>query len=183
MTGVSRSVAIGLLALTAVLTLTGCRGADPEPEHTKDTAADALPELARIGGVVDVWPFEFGLNASRDAVRDALGDPVDVEESAPRQSVVGSRVEVWSYHGVALTFLVEEGRNEEYLLSARVSEPAPPLRGGLAIGMRVGEARELLGEPRVADETRLVYFYRDTTIELELGDGVVRSVTLARALP
>ncbi|MFW6292313.1 MAG: hypothetical protein ACOC7V_08295, partial [Spirochaetota bacterium] len=71
----------------------------------------------------------------------------------------------------------------EYLLSARISDPSVPIRGGLEVGMQLDRATELLGEPRVIEERSLVYFYRNTTIELVVSDDVVEAIHLARALP
>lgn len=175
--------AFTLVALAAVLLLVACDGADSVPAETDHQASVALPELATIAGVRDVWPFGFGLSASRSAVRDALGEPADVQQSASRDGTAGSAVEIWRYEGVQLTFLVDETRDQEYLLSARISDDGPALRGGLTIGMSTEAARSLLGEPQVADDARIVYFYRDTTIELRVDDGIVASVHLARALP
>ncbi|MFW6292879.1 MAG: hypothetical protein ACOC7V_11210 [Spirochaetota bacterium] len=172
-----RTVLVGVLAVV----LAGCERSEPAPEPG-ESAAEVAP-IAAIGGVRDVWAFDFGLDADRERVRAAFGDPLRVEQSDTNEADAGPQIVRWEYDGLRVSFLIDRADEHEYLLTVRISDPELPMRGGLRIGMPVGEAVELLGEPRVENPDSLVYFYRETTIELGVSDGIVETVTLARALP
>jgi hypothetical protein len=177
------------LMLVSLLFLAGCDIRDAtETDGARGSgdlqeASAALPELAAIGGVRDVWAFDFPMTASRDEVRSALGEPQAVSESETNRSSSGPEVVLWIYDGLEVTFLLDEHGEHEYLLSVKIDHPSVPLRGGLRVGMPLEEALRLLGEPRVSNERSRVYFYRDTTIELVVEHGEVAAVHLARALP
>jgi len=168
-----------LFAIVAIV-LTACPAEETPSEPAE---ASSLPELAVIGGVQDVWAFEFGMDADRARVREVLGEPGRVVESGPDGSDAGPRIERFQYEGIQVDFLLDPTDGHEYLLLVRISDPSVPLSGGLRIGMPVDEAADLLGEPQIADAELQVYFYRATTIELGVSDGVVETITLARALP
>ena len=175
--------ALGPFVLLGVLfaVLAGCERSEPSPSPV--ASADDLAPIAAIGGVRDIWAFEFGLDADRERVRAAFGDPLAVEQSDTNEADAGPQIVRWEYDGLRVNFLIDRADEHEYLLSVRISDPEIPMRGGLRIAMPVDEAVELLGEPRVENEDSLVYFYRETTIELAVSDGAVSAVTLARALP
>ena len=170
-----------LLIFLVSAVLAACGGAEAPSDPAEPSGE--LPSLAMIGGVRDVWPFEFGLDADREAVRSVAGDPIAVTASGTMATDAGPEILRWEYDGVQMTFLIDSAAEREYLISVRISHPDVPLRGGLSIGMPLDEAVELLGEPRVVSNESRVYFYRDTTIELIAPGDVVQAVTLARALP
>ncbi len=175
---------MGLFALLHVVLFAVLVGCDrPESSPELEEPADDLAPIAAIGGVRDVWAFEFGLDADRDRVRLVLGDPLQIERSISVGGGGGPEIVRWEYDGLRVDFLLDNADAHEYLLSVRIGDPEIPMRGGLRLGMPVGEAVELLGEPRVENADSLVYFYRETTIELAVSDGVVSAVILARALP
>ena len=178
------------VALTLVIfVLSGCgpgrenaAAGGSAAEESPDSAGE-LPELAAIGGVQDVWAFPFGLDADREGVRSELGEPVSVNQTRSGENEDGPTVIRWFYERFSLTFLVDATGEQEYLLSARLSDPEAPLRGGLRVGMPVDEAIALLGEPRVASGDSRVWFYLNSTIELVVGGNEVEAVVLSRALP
>ncbi len=167
------------LLVTAVLLLFlyGCDTPEEAPE------IDDRPDLARVGGVRDVWGFEFGMDADRERVRSHLGSPVSMSESSAPESASGLEVERWYYEGFQVPFLINVPEDYEHLLAVRIEGPQVPLRGGLRIGMRLDHALELLGDPRVVNGASYVYFYRDSTIEVVAPDATVEAVQLSRALP
>ncbi len=171
------TTARSLILSALLLALFGCDAADEVPD------TDTRPDLARIGGVRDVWGFEFGMDADRERVRSDLGEPVTVSESPAPESASGLEVERWYYDGFHVTFLINVPEEYEHLLAVRIEDPRVPLRGGLRIGMPLDEALELLGDPRVVDGASQVYFYRDSTIEIVAPEAAVESVQLSRALP
>lgn len=177
-------VSIAVVAAT-VGGLAGCGGpsGDESQEPRADQAVAELPELAAIGGARDVWAFEFGMDADREAVSEHLGEPRTRAESEESGRAGGPRIVVWDYDGLEITFLIDAVNETEYLLSAKISDASVPTRGGLEVGMQLDRATGLLGEPRVVNERSLVYFYRNTTIELITSDGVVEAIHLSRALP
>ncbi|MFW5742544.1 MAG: hypothetical protein ACOC2D_04645 [Spirochaetota bacterium] len=178
--------ALRLLVVAAiVVAAAGCdRSAPDEPQEPADADASAeVAELAAIGGVQDVWAFEFGLDADRDTVREHLGAPAARTESEESGRAGALRIVVWRYDRLEVTFLVDAATESEYLLSVKVLDPSVPTRGGLEVGMELERAIDLLGEPRVIDDGSLVWFYRNTTIELVVSDDEVEAIHLARALP
>lgn len=178
--------ALRLLVVAAiVVAAVGCdRPTADEPQEPDDADASAeLPELVAIGGVQDVWAFEFGLDADRDTVREHLGAPAARTESEESGRAGSPRIVVWQYDRLEVTFLIDVAIESEYLLSVKISDPSVPTRGGLEVGMKLDRAIELLGEPRVIDDRSLVWFYRNTTIELVVSDDEVEAIHLARALP
>ncbi len=166
-----------VLIAVILLSLYGCDAPEEGPE------VDDRPDLARVGGVQDVWGFEFGMDADRERVRHELGSPASVSESSAPESASGLEVERWYYDGFQVTFLINVREEYEHLLAVRIEDPKVPLRGGLRIGMRLDAALELLGEPRVVDGASRVYFYRDSTIEVVAPATTVEAVQLSRALP
>lgn len=166
-----------LLIAILLLFLYGCDAPEEGP------GVDDRPDLARVGGVHDVWGFEFGMDADRKRVRSDLGSPVSISESSAPESASGLEVERWYYGGFQVTFLINVPEEYEHLLAVRIEDPQVPLRGGLRIGMPLDHALELLGEPRVVDGASYVYFYRDSTIEVVAPGTVVEAVQLSRALP
>lgn len=165
-----------LVGAIFLIALFGCDAAD-EPAGQHDT----IPELARIGGVQDVWGFDFGMDSSRTRVRVDLGEPESVMETTG--GVVGPQLERWFYEGFQVTFLINESEEYEFLLAVRIEDATVPMRGGLRIGMPLDEALALLGEPRIVDGASHVYFYRDTTIEVVARGPTIEAVQLSRALP
>lgn len=180
-------VLLRLAVAPAILVLAvSCGGPAADDTGGEPTAREAdaeLPELAAIGGVRDVWAFGFGMDAGREAVLEQLGEPRARTESEDSRRAGGPEIVVWEYDGLEITFLIDVVNESEYLLSVRISDPSVPLRGGLEVGMQLDRATEMLGEPRVVNEGSLVYFYRNTTIELITDDRVVEAIHLARALP
>ena len=178
-------VRIAAVVAVSLFAAAGCgESAPPEAqEPAVEQAAADLPEIAAIGGVQDVWAFDFGMDADREAVRAELGEPRSRAVSEESDRAGEPDIVVWRYDGLEITFLIDAVNEIEYLLSARISDPSVPIRGGLEVGMQLDRATELLGDPRVINERSLVYFYRNTTIELVVSDGVVEAIHLARALP
>lgn len=182
--GITPRLSLLLGCAAVVMLVAGC--SDPGQSAATDQpeqAAAELPELPLIGGARDVWAFEFGMDADREAVRDVLGEPKAILQSEQTGEGSSPTIERWAYDGLEITFLIDTTGESEYLLSVRIDEADVPLRGGLAVDMGADEARELLGEPRVNQDDTLVYFYRNTTIELITSRGIVEAVLLARALP
>ncbi len=178
-------VRIAAVVAVSLFAAAGC-GESAPPEAQEPAAEEAtadLPEIAAIGGVQDVWAFDFGMDADREAVRAELGEPRSRAVSEESDRAGEPDIVVWRYDGLEITFLIDAVNEIEYLLSARISDPSVPIRGGLEVGMQLDRATELLGDPRVINERSLVYFYRNTTIELVVSDGVVEAIHLARALP
>ena len=172
------SIARRLIVAIFPIILFGCQVADDPAEQP-----GAIPELAQIGGVQDVWGFDFGMDANRTRVRVELGEPESVMETSATGGAVGPQLERWFYDGFQVTFLINEPEEYEILLAVRIEDPAVPVRGGLWIGMPLDEAFELLGEPRVVDGASHVYFYRDATIELIARGPSIEAIQLSRALP
>ena len=82
--------------LGAALLLAGCGGGgtaagDADGSANGGESGADLPELAAIGGAQDVWGFSFGFDASREVVREALGDPETVTEAPIQESGAGPR--------------------------------------------------------------------------------------------
>jgi hypothetical protein len=177
-----------LLCTVALLALGACTQRTPENQTASEPAqpnqaATELPRIAAIGGVQDVWPFSFGLDADRPAVESDLGPPDSSESRAPGGRDTNAFVVMWDYPGVTFTFYVDEAAEVEDILTARVSSPDVALRGGLAIGMTEDEAKSLLGEPGYRAGDELVYFYYSTTMELVIRAGRLVEIVLARAMP
>jgi hypothetical protein len=173
-----------ILVALVVLVAAGCDAPRPTvpPEGTQAAPPD-LQELPAIGGVHDVWAFEFGMDAGRETVRSHLGDPLSREQSEQSGQAGGPQIVRWVYDGLEITFLIDAAGESEYLLSVEIDGPDVPIRGGLELGMPIAAAAELLGEPRVVNERSRVYFYRNTTIELIVDRDEVAAIHLARALP
>lgn len=192
-TGIARAIVsvpgAFVVATLFVVALMGCdgsrnAGANDAPNDAPESEADAeLMDLAAIGGAQDVWGFSFGFDASRELVREQLGEPNTVSEAPIQENGAGPQVVRWFYDGLEVTFLSNPAEELEFVLSVRVEQADVPLRGGLRIGMPVDEALALLGEPRVSQDNARVWFYLNTTIELTVRDGRVEAVTLARAMP
>ncbi|MFW5743161.1 MAG: hypothetical protein ACOCVO_01000 [bacterium] len=180
-----RCVRIAAVVVVSLLAAGGCGESSPPQaqEPAAEQATADLPEIAAIGGVQDVWAFDFGMDADREAVRAQRGEPRARAVSEESDRAGEPDIVVWRYDGLEITFLIDAANETEYLLSARISDPSVPIRGGLEVGMQLDRATELLGEPRVIEERSLVYFYRNTTIELVVSDDVVEAIHLARALP
>ncbi len=166
-----------MVAVILLILLFGCAADD------QVTPDGGVPDLARIGGVQDVWGFDFGMDANRTRVRVALGEPESVMETTASGGVVGPQLERWFYEGFQVTFLVNEAEEHELLIAVRIEDPVVPVRGGLRIGMPLDEALDLLGEPRVVDGASHVYFYRDATIEIVARGHSIEAIQLSRALP
>lgn len=183
--GRARAVLWFVVVIAVAAVATGCGGptADEAQEPDAANTPAELPELAAIGGVHDVWAFEFGMDSDREAVRAHLGEPAARIEGEDSGRAGAPRIVVWEYDGLEVTFLIDEANESERLLSVEISDPSVPTRGGLEVGMQLDRATELLGEPRVVNERSLVYFYRNTTIELIASGDVVEAIHLARALP
>jgi hypothetical protein len=181
----------GAVALCALLVLGhSCQGrttpaADSagSEEQPTDLASAPLPELATIGGAQDVWPFEFGLDAKRIDVEAAIGTPESISERAAGTESSPGRVVSWTFPTVEFRFFVSSDGAEEFMLAATITSAEVPLRGGLSVGMSIEDAVAVLGKPDVENESLLVYFYFNSTIELYKSDGMVEAVMLARALP
>ncbi len=171
------------IRLTAILTfilLTSAlfAGGDGELELETD---DQPQELLAIGGAHDIWPFSFGLNARFEDVEAALGLPSSITEEPAQGN--GPAVSRWNYPGLIVTFLQNPGSDAVQILTVRFTDQEYLLRGGLEVGMGLDEAPRLMGEPRVQDGRSHVWFYSTTTIELEVNEGIVTAVQVARALP
>jgi hypothetical protein len=186
MTFRARAIVIGL----AVATLTACGGSrgapgsNPSETQPSDQLASAgLPELATIGGAQDIWPFAFGLDASREDVRAQRGEPTSTAERPAGTGSVDTSVVTWEYPDAVFTFFVDRSVETDDLLSASVRSQAVPLRGGLSVGMSPAAAREILGEPNVEEEGFAAWFYFTSTIELFWDEEAVNEIVLARALP
>ena len=181
-----------ILAITMAviaLALAACEGRAPASDfpppaaEENEMAAATLPEIATIGGVQDVWPFSFGLDADRELVGSIFGPP-----AAEVSKTVGGNdstvlIVSWDYPGFSFTFFIDEAVPAEQLLSARVSSPAVELRGGLSIDMKTEDALAILGEPGFRSDDRAVFFYYATTIELVIRDDRVSEIALSRAMP
>ena len=190
MSATSRAVRRQLvLALTSILVvgLVGCGARAPSSSETSESdeielAATELPEIALIGGAQDIWPFAFGLDASRTAVESELG-PSAKTEISPVGSESTAMIAKWTYPGVVLTFFVDEQAGIEQLLSAEILSDDIELRGGLELGMATVDVVRLLGEPGLRADDMLVYFYYATTIGISVAADRVSAVTLSRAMP
>lgn len=188
------TTAIIPLALTLVLSCveepSGRKPETPQPQPEPE-----LPELSLVGGAQDLWPFDFGFDATRAAVATEFGDPSErntVPVGANRDSGAsdgdsenGSTgvVESWRYEGVSFDFFIDPEQNLEFLLSAQVSDSSIVLGSGISIGMEVDDLFGIMGEPAVSTERNLVYFYLTNTIEFHVGEDRVAAVTLSRAMP
>lgn len=167
-------------ALCAVAALAGCgRSVAPGPALA---SAPELPLLPAVGGVQDLWPFEFGFDAGRSVVRSTLGEPSDTEERQVPDTPDAAAV-VWRYPGLELIFYHDTGQSLEYLLSVRVSDSGIRLGAGVSVGMTQTEVTAIMGEPALQDEGLLAYFYLTGTIEFVVTDGAVVAVVLTRAMP
>jgi len=169
-----------VVAIVTSILLVGC--GDPPAEESADPV-EALPELATIGGVQDVWNFPFGFNDDRDAVRDVIGEANEVVIELVDAIDDEPWVEEWYYDGFEVDFYVDPVQSIDYVLAATVTSDEVDLRGGLAVGMTADEAVELLGEPQPGTGNDIVYFYMTTSIVLTQTNGKITSITLARALP
>lgn len=152
------------------------------PAAESEERAEDLPELARVAGAQDLWAFPFSLSATRADVQAAYGAPLRRGSDASRGGTAASIIE-WEYEDAVLSFFARNDGSEEYLVSASITGPAAPLNGPVRIGTAVESVREVFGEPRVASDERLVYFFSHTTVEFAVENGRVAAVTLARALP
>ena len=182
---VTRSTFVLIMVLGLLVTSCDGRRSQDEAdasEHPERASAN-LPELATVGGAQDVWPFEFGLDASRPQVEEAMGRPAEVTERPAGTQDSPGRVVTYEYPAVSFQFFVSAEGQDEFLLSATVTSPEVALRGGLSVGMPVDDALMILGDPDVEDNGLLVYFYFTSTIELYVSEGTVDAVMLARALP
>ncbi|MBU8912760.1 MAG: hypothetical protein KOO61_01970 [Spirochaetales bacterium] len=181
-----------ILALTvAVIAFApaSCGGRSPASDlpppivEENEPAAAQLPEIATIGGVQDVWPFSFGLDADRELVRSIFGPPAAQESQPVGGNDSTADIVSWDYPGFSFTFFVDDAAPTEQLLSARISSSAVELRGGLAIDMKTEEALAILGEPGFRSDDRAVFFYYATTIELDIRDDRISEIALSRAMP
>lgn len=175
---------VAALIVAIVLVTSSCDTNDAPVQATEMREARAtLPDLASVGGVQDVWAFDFSMTSDRSQVRAELGEPTTVVESQAAETGSGPQIVRWLYNGLEITFLIDALGEHEYLLSVRIDDADVPLRGGLSIGMPAEEAMALLGEAEVNSDQVRVFFYRSTTIEIVVDDGAVTEVHLARALP
>lgn len=170
---------------------------EPAPQPAGDAAPPDLAPIARIGGVQDVWPFAFGFDADRATVEKHLGSPSAVSSrpvpddsandpdasSSGAAPVSNAEIVTWVYNGVSLLFYVDDTAPLDFLISVRVISPDVAVRGGLFVGMNVGDAVALLGEPGFEQENQIVYFYYSTTIELIADGELVAEIVLSRVLP
>ena len=177
-------ILVALVVLGAASCTVRDRGSDslPLPVETNLAAAE-LPGIAAIGGVQDVWPFSFGLDADRALVQSVLGLPAATGSRSAGGNDTRAKVVTWEYPGVSFTFFVDEAARIEDLLVARVDSSDVALRGGLAVGMTADDALALLGEPGYRAGDEVIYFYYTTTIELLVRRGRVAEIALARAMP
>ena len=172
-------------ACAAVLAALVLVAACDRPGRGSEPAAPALPDLAGVGGVQDVWPFPFGFDADRGVVEEAFGPPARVDfPELPRTQAGGTDVVRWHYPGLVFTFLLRSGgAPAESLMAVRIENSDVQVRSGLRIGMSRQEALDLLGDPQIESDGSLVYFFAASTIELEFSDGLLGAVVLARAMP
>jgi hypothetical protein len=177
---IPRQPAVILAAGCLLILLAGCSPA--AAESVAEPQNPDLPELAAVGGAQDLWAFPFSLSATRSEIAQAYGEPLSRRGDDSRGGP-GARIVEWDYTGVTLAFFVRADGSEEYLVSARISDASVPVEGPIQLGTPVEAVRELLGEPNVDTESRLVYFFSLTTIEIGYQDGAVTELTLGRSLP
>lgn len=168
-----------LLCLAAAVIYSCDRSPEVEAEPLRAQAE--LPEIAPISGVQDLWPFEFGFDASRSEAARILGPPVRVENRDVGRS--DASVVAAYYPDLELVFLRRESDVSEYLLSARFTGPRRPLGMDIHVGMELESLRAALGEPGHETGDRIVYFYYTTSIEVVFDGPTVTEIVLARALP
>jgi hypothetical protein len=159
-----------------------CGDGGESAEDLQLSSAPDLPELARIGGVQDLWPFSFGFDATRETVRAAYGEPATITEESAGDESTGTAI-TWHYDGVTFSFFSDPTQDLEFLTAVRIATSAIPLRGGVSLGMGRDELVDVLGEPAMAKDSILAFFYLTSNIQAELEGTRVSAITLARALP
>ena len=100
-------------------------------------AGPELPQLVLVAGAQDLWPFEFGFDATRESLAVFLG----AAETISRDELL----ETWQYEGFEITFFVDSDQELELLMSVRITSEEVPLRGGVSLGMSRAGIVDLMG--------------------------------------
>lgn len=156
------------------------------PEHEQPVDIDSF-EPSNVFS----YPADFDIEITEDAAVERFGEPDQIEEVEIPGTEVDGRPDIrriYHYDGLELIFY-DAAREDFHILAATVLKSGDyAIDIGLRVGMGLGVARDVLGEPDFVQDESHVFSYGNSpsarmNIELVVRDDIVTEIAVAPELP